>query len=74
MWKDQLISCNVDANEAYDPTTDKWTVLEHMDSKKGYLASAAVNGSIIRLFGGEHPRREQGSYSKQSLILACARL
>ena len=48
------MSYNVDANEAYDPTTDKWTMLEPMPSKRGGLASAAVNGSIY-VFGGEQP-------------------
>ena len=48
------MSYNVDANEAYDPATDKWTTLKPMPSKRGGLASAAVNGSIY-VFGGEQP-------------------
>ena len=48
------MSHNVDANEVYDPTTDKWAILEPMPLKRGGLASAAVNGSIY-VFGGEQP-------------------
>ena len=48
------MSYNVDANEAYDPKTNKWTIMEPMPSKRGGLASAAVNGSIY-VFGGEQP-------------------
>ena len=29
------MSYNVDANETYDPTKDRWTVLEPMPSKRG---------------------------------------
>lgn len=47
------MSYNADANEAYDPATDKWTILEPMPSKRGGLASAAVNGSIY-VFGGSN--------------------
>lgn len=45
---------NVDANEVYDPITDKWTILEPMPSKRGGLSSVAINGSIY-VFGGEQP-------------------
>jgi N-acetylneuraminic acid mutarotase len=38
----------------YDPKNDKWTILELMPSKRGGLASTAVNGSIY-VFGGEQP-------------------
>ena len=50
------MASNVDANEVYDPVTDKWTILEHMPSKRGGLSSAtiAVNESIY-VFGGEQP-------------------
>ena len=46
----------LDANEVYDPVTDKWTILEPMPSKRGGLSSAAiaVNESIY-VFGGEQP-------------------
>jgi N-acetylneuraminic acid mutarotase len=48
------MSTNVNANEVYDPITDKWTILESMPSKRGGLASAAVNETIY-VFGGEEP-------------------
>jgi N-acetylneuraminic acid mutarotase len=50
------IASNVDANEVYDPVTDRWTILEPMLSKRGGLSSAAaeVNESIY-VFGGEQP-------------------
>jgi hypothetical protein len=37
------MAANVDANEAYDPLTDKWTELAPMPSKRGGLASTAIN-------------------------------
>jgi N-acetylneuraminic acid mutarotase len=46
------MSANVDVNEVYDPITDNWSVLESMPTKRGGLASAAVNGTIY-IFGGE---------------------
>jgi N-acetylneuraminic acid mutarotase len=50
------MASNVNANEAYDPLTDKWIILEPMPSKRGGLSSAAiaVNGSIY-VFGGGQP-------------------
>ena len=50
------MASNVNANEVYDPVTDKWTILEPMPSKRGGLSSAAiaVNESIY-VFGGEQP-------------------
>lgn len=48
------MGANVDANEVYDPITDKWNVLQSMPSKRGGLTSAAVNGTIY-VFGGEEP-------------------
>ena len=49
------MASNVDANEVYDPVIDKWTILEHMPSKRGGLSSAtiAVNESIYVF--GEQP-------------------
>ena len=48
------MSANVDANEVYDPIRDAWTELLPMPSKRGGLASAAVNDTIY-VFGGEEP-------------------
>jgi N-acetylneuraminic acid mutarotase len=45
---------NLDANEVYDPVTDKWSVLESMPSKRGGIASAALD-KMIYVFGGEGP-------------------
>lgn len=43
---------NFDVNEMYDPTTDTWTKLKPMPSKRSGLASAAV-GKDIYVIGGE---------------------
>ncbi len=57
------MSANVDTTEVYDPKADGWTVLEHMPSKKGGLASTSVNGSIY-VFGGEQPSGTFGNNEK----------
>ena len=49
------MSFNVDANEVYDPASNKWTTLEPMPSKRGGLTSAAAVNSSIYVFGGEQP-------------------
>ena len=48
------MSANVNSNEVYDPNTDSWTLLEPMPSKRGGLASSAINETIY-VFGGEEP-------------------
>jgi N-acetylneuraminic acid mutarotase len=50
------MSANVDAAEVYDPINDRWTELPPMPSKRGGIASAAVNETIY-VFGGEEPGR-----------------
>ncbi|HZD81344.1 MAG TPA: kelch repeat-containing protein, partial [Nitrososphaeraceae archaeon] len=49
-------SSNLDANEAYDPTTDTWAQKAPMPSKRGGLAAAAVSNNIY-VFGGEAPEK-----------------
>jgi N-acetylneuraminic acid mutarotase len=43
---------NFNVNEMYDPSTDTWTKLEPMPSKRSGLASASI-GRDIYVFGGE---------------------
>nr|WP_261377852.1 kelch repeat-containing protein [Candidatus Nitrosocosmicus arcticus] len=50
------MASNVNANEVYDPVTDKWTILEPLPTKRGGLSStAAVVNESIYVFGGEQP-------------------
>jgi hypothetical protein len=37
------MAANLDANEVYDPIKDRWTELAPMPSKRGGLASTAIN-------------------------------
>jgi hypothetical protein len=43
------MSFNVDANEVYDPASNKWTLQDPMPSKKGGLASAVGNVYMLLL-------------------------
>ena len=45
------IAANIEANEIYDPITDKWSILEPMPSKRGDWLSVLLN-ETIHLFDG----------------------
>ena len=45
-------SGNLNANEAYDPSTNTWSTKAPMPTARGGLASVAINGNIYS-FGGE---------------------
>lgn len=47
---------NLDNNQRYDPSTNTWSQLEPMPSKRSGLAAASINGNIF-VFGGQAPIR-----------------
>ena len=47
---------NLDNNQRYDPSTNTWSQLEPMPSKRSGLGAASINGNIY-VFGGQAPMR-----------------